>query len=1150
MRLALLGCLFTTITFAQSFTGSIRGTVTDSTQAAVPAAKVIAVDVDRKVEYPTQADASGRYIFPSLPAANYSITVEATGFRKFTRSAFRLEVQQQATVDVALTIGDVTTTVDVEASAPLLNTTSATLGQVIENKTIVSLPTSGRNPLSLVALAPGITGSTGGTNFVSNGVRNSSSDVMLDGGAISGIEQNGGVTEVKFNATVDVIDEFKVQTNYFSAEFGNTGGTIINMVSKSGTNQVHGVGYYFRSDNNMNANNWFSNSRGGKLVDSKKDNFGGTVGGPVYIPGLYDGRNRTFFFADYDRQKNMTAQSTTANVPTAEQLAGNFSETRNANGSLSQIYDPLSTYIDANGATMRNPFAGNIIPGSRLNKIAQAFNKYYPVANQPGDPFTRTNNWFAQGSRPSAANKIDAKIDHNISEKQRISTRYGVNWGWGGVANLTGNLAHNANPSINRFQNFVLDYTRSHSPTTVITLRAALVRAKSVQDPLSFGFDAVKELGVSPLMQAAGVKAFPSYSTSSYRQLGAAGYAIIHRFEDVFQYSGSVTKIHGGHTIKAGAEYRRYRENYFQPNTPNGSFTFSRNQTAQNPLVASSSQGDGLASALLGFGSGGTMSIDYPTAQAAGYFGTYLNDDWRITKKLTLNVGVRYDFDIPRTDRYNRLNWLDMDTPSPLADNPTLKALFPGRLNGIMRFADENKRTLYDGDWNNVQPRIGFAYALDSKTSIRGGYGLFYTVSRHTVKGEVGSAFGFTDTSIPWTLDSGRTQFATIDNPFPVGLTYPPGRNANFFLGMSASTPSPKDDNPQYQQWSFSVQRSIPGSGVIEANYVGTKGTHLYFGQGDVVSNLNPLDKMYWSSIGRSNLTSLVSNPFYGLITNPAATSFNQPTIQLNRLLRPFPMYTSVGGYRASRNIANSIYHALQLKYEKRFSKGLSMIAHYTVSKMISDSDLSGGDVSWITGDSTIQDYYNLRNERSLSAFDVPQRLVVSFNYQLPVGRNRAFGKGMNRVLDGVIGGWELSGIVSASSRTPLGISQNASTMWQGQQRPNLVGDPSKSGAVRDKLTSYFNAAAFAQIGPDTIGSTPRFLSNYRGPNLINEDVTLMKNFYVKESKYLQLRLEMYSATNSPQWGVPNTSFGGATFGQITSTTGQRSVQVAAKFYY
>ena len=742
---------------------------------------------------------------------------------------------------------------------------------------------------------------------------------------------------------------------------------------------------------------------------------------------------------------------------------------------------------------------------------------------------------------------MDAKIDHNFSEKQRISARYGVNWGWSGVANLVGNISHNGTAGINRFQNFIIDYTRTHSPTTVMTGRVGVLRAKSVRDPVSYGFDATT-LGVSKQMQAAGVFAFPLYTTTTYRAMGAGGFAIIHRYEDVYQAQGSITKIYGGHTIKTGAEYRLYHENYFQPNTPNGSFTFSRNQTAQNPLLSSSTQGDGLASALLGFGSGGVMSIDYPTAQKAGYFGTYVNDDWRVSHKLTLNIGLRYDFDIPRTDRYNRLNWLDLDAPSPIADIPIIKALYPNQ-KGLMRFTDDKNRNLYLGDYNNVQPRIGFAFALNNKTSLRGAYGLFYVVSRHSVKGEVGTAFGFTDSSIPWSLDSGRTQYATFDNPFPVGLTLPPGRNPSAFLGVGAGTPSPKDDNPQYQQWNFSVQREVPGHGVIEANYVGTKGTHLFYGQGDTVSSLNILDPKYWG-MGRNTLTSLVQNPYYGIITNPIATSYNQPTIQLNRLLRPYTEYTSVGGYRASRNIANSMYHALQLKYEKRFSRGLSMIVHYTISKMISDSDLSGSDVSFIAGDSSVQDVSNLRNERSLSAFDVPQRLVGSFDYQLPLGRGRAFGKSMNRVLDGVVGGWELSGIVTASSRTPLGITQSASTLWQGGQRPYQIGDPSMPGPVRDKLLNYFNVKAFATVGPDLLGSTPRFLATYRGPNTVNEDVTLMKNFSIKESKSVQLRLEMYSATNSPQWGNPNTSFGSTSFGQITSTTGNRAVQVAVKFYF
>jgi len=1149
VRLSLL-CLasllsFSTLSLAQSHTGSIRGTITDPSQAGVPDAKVVVTDVDRNVDYSTVADSAGRYMFPTLPAARYTLTVEAPGFKKASQAPFRLEVQQQATVNVEMSVGAVTTEVEVVASAPLLNTTSPTLGQVVESRIIRSTPILGRSPLSLVVLAPGITGATGGVAFVSNGVRNNASEVLMDGAALTGIEQNGGITDVKYQPTLDVIEEFKIQTNFFSAEFGNTGGTVVNMVSKSGTNELHGVGYYFRRDAALNANDWFSNKNGRTLPDSKRDNFGFVLGGPVYLPKMYNGKSRTFFFVDYDRFKQLAATTSLGSVPTAKQLAGDFSDTRLPNGNLVPIYDPFDTFVDASGATLRRQFPGNIIPASRQNAIAKNFNKYFPAPTSDGDPFTRLNNWFAQGANASQGNKLDAKIDHNISAKQRFTARYGVDWNSSDPANLTGNIAHNANPGHARAQQFVFDYTRTHSSNTIITGRAGATRVKSIRDPLSTGFDQTS-LGLPKIIQYTGTLAFPLYNTTSFRTLGAGGFAVIHRYEDVYQGVGSITKIHGGHTIKAGAEYRKLHENYYQPNLPQGGFTFSRNQTAQNPLVSSSTQGDGLASALLGFGSGGALTIDYSTTQSSGYFGTYVNDEWRLTRKLTLNLALRYDFDIPRTDRFNRLNWYDVDAPSPIADK--VKSSFPN-LKGVMKFVDDSHRSPFKGDWNNVQPRVGIAYALNNKTSIRSAYGLFYTTSRHTIKGEVGSAFGLVDSAIQWSRDGGVTRFATFEDPWPVGLTLPPGRDPLAFLGLGAGANVPEDDNPQYQMWNLSVQREIPGHGVIEANYVGTKGTHLYFGTGDIVSNRNKLSPVYWP-LGRTALNGLVTNPFYGVITDPRSV-LSSPTAQLHRLLRPFPQQAGgVGGYRATPNSGNSMYHAFQLKYEKRFSRGLSVIAHYTISKMISDSDVSGSDVDFIAGGSSIQNWTNLRQERSLSIFDVPQRGVVSFDYLLPIGRGRAFGNSMNRILDGIIGGWELSSIILLSSRTPLAITQSAANLWEGNQRPNLVGDPRRLESVKDKLNNYFNAAAFTNAATDTWGNTPRTLANYRGPSIINEDATLSKNFNVGEGRYLQLRLEAYSLSNSPQFANPNASFGSSSFGQITSAGGARQLQVAAKFYF
>ncbi len=1138
-----------TVAWSQTSSGSIRGTIMDPSNAAVPNAKVTAIDVDRNVDYPTSTDTSGRYIFPTLPPARYRLTVEAPGFEKTSQAPFRLEVQQQATVDLTLQVGSTSTSVEVTGQAPLLNITSATLGQVVEQRLIQTVPNSGRNPLSLVAMAPGIVGSTGGVAFISNGVRNNPAEVLMDGSALTSLEQNGGITDVKYTPTADAVEEVKIQTNFFSAEFGNTGGTVINMVSKSGTNEFHGVGYYYRRDAALNANNWFSNSRNSPLADSHRNWLGGTMGGPVFLPKIYNGRNRTFFFVDTDYYSQLSATTSTASVPTDMQKSGDFSNTRLANGNLVPIYNPYNLTTNASGQRVRVPLPGNIIPATMQNAITVNFVKYYPQPTSAGNPYTAANNWFAQGSTPGHDHKIDAKLDQNISDKQRFSSRYSVDWSYSGVANLVGNISQGGAPGTARSQNFIMDYIRTQNATTIITLRASVLRVKSVNDPLSSGFDATT-LGLPAYMTAnTGTRYFPQFS-AQYRSMGVAGWAIIHRYEDMYQYVGSVTKIIGGHTIKTGAEFRKMHENYYQPAYPGGTFSFNRKQTGLNPLSSSSSQGDGLASALLGFGSGGAVTVDYPTCQSSGYAGVYINDEWRLSRKLTISAGVRWDADIPRVDRFNRINWLDLSAPAPIADNPQVKAVFPNLL-GLMRFATPSDRTPYNGDWNNVQPRLGIAYALNNKTSIRAAYGIFYSVSRHTVKGEVGSAFGMTDSSVPWSLDSGFTQYATFANPWPAGVTLPPGPNALGFLGMDAGTPEPVDNNPQYQQWNISLQRELPGHSVVEVNYSASKGTHLYLGDtNDAFSQMNNLNPMYWP-LGVDELTSMVRNPFYGVITNPTATDYNRPTIQLNLLFRRFPAYAGVGGYRASPNIGDSSYHSLQLKYERRFDHGLSMVAHYTFSKMISDSDEAGSDVDWTAVAGSLQNLFNLRQERSVSGLNRPQRLVISFDYQLPVGRNRAFGKNMNRILDGVIGGWELSSIISAQSGAALQITNANGNLWDGAvQRPDLVGKPCGTGSVPSRLNGYFNASAFGAPDDFTYGSAPRYLSDCRGPGSFTQDATLVKNFYIRERKYVQLRLEAYALSNHPQWGSPNTSFGGTTFGQITSASGARNLQVALKFYY
>jgi hypothetical protein len=1151
-------CLLPGILNAQSYTASVNGVVTDTSQAAVPDAKVTITDVSRNITRSATTDSAGRYVVTALPPGDYELSVEASGFNKYVQPPFVLQVQQQATLDVRLSVGAVSTTVQVESSAPLINTTSASLGQVVENKYIQSLPLAGRTPLSLVALTPGLTpsnlnpGGQSNTNFVAGGVRNSTSDVLLDGMSVTNVEQNSGITNLEYQPSVDVVQEFKVQTNFFSAEFGNTGGAIINVITKSGTNELHGNVYEFHRNAALNANDWFANRAGRDKPDFKRNVFGGTIGGPVRIPGLYDGRDRTFFFYDYEGTRQTTANTRNVTVPTMKERTGDFSDTRAANGQLITIYNPLDTYKTASGATLRQPFPGNIVPPSMQSPIAQKLLSFYPEPTSDGLPFTHVNNWFGQGVNQSDSNQMDIKLDHNFSDKQRFTSRYSVNWGASIPATFWGIADNFSNgDSASRTQNFVFDFTRAHNPTTILTLRYGLLRQSTRTTPKSFGFDQTS-LGLPSVYLTSGVTMFPTFTSEGYQEIGQVGYGLIARGDDVNSFTGSVTKILAGHNLKMGAEARLMRLNYLQPGYPQGHFSFNRAVTNMDPNSSSSLQGNSIASMLIGWGSGGDYHIDPPSASASQYYGFYLQDDWKITRRLTINLGFRYDFDVPRTERYNRYSWFDFDAPSPLAGK------VPGYpdLRGQFKFADEDMRSPVAADYNNIQPRFGFAYELTPKTAIRGGYGIYYTLSRGTIKGHTGSGFQ-TNSPVEFSRDGNQTRYASLDNPYPNGLTIPPGSSLGdaTFLGLGIGTESQANQNPQYQQWNFSVQRELPGNSVVQANYTGGKGTHLYFGGG--VTNRNRLDPSLWS-LGRTRLNELVDNPFYGIITNPQSR-LSAPTVTLNTLLRPYPQYA--GGVSGSAlNIANSIYHAVQFQFEKRFSKGLAMMAHYTISKLIDDSSFSDGNVGWLGGVTDVQNPFDLRQERAVSAMDVPQRFVFTVSYQLPFGRGKSFGSNWSRPVDWVLGGWEVNTLMTFSSGFPLNSGSQfreaplqSPVLWEGVQRPNLIGDPHMPGSVKDRLNHYLNEAAFSRPAPDTFGSMPRTLPNYRSPGIRNADAAIFKNLNFSERKSVQLRLEAFNITNTATFATPHMTFGATNFGVIdryANGRGPRELQVAVKFYF
>ena len=1138
-----------TAVLAQSFTATVRGTVTDESSASIAAAKVTVTDADRGTTFTTTADETGRYTVTNLPPGHYVLTVEAPGFKRFSSGRFPVTVQQQVTVNASMQVGEVTTTVEVQGSAALVNTTIANLGQVIENRYILQLPNIGRNSISLAYLTPGVVGSGGrrgdnSTNFVANGSRNSTSDVLVDGVTVTTVEQNSGITDLKFSPSVDTVQEFKMQTNFFSAEYGQTGGAVVNMVTRSGTNNFHGTGYYFMRDAALNANDWFSNRAGRPLPSFHRDQYGGVFGGPVF-------RNRTFFFGafEYTRQENPT--SATITLPTALQRQGDFSQTFNASGQLMTVYDPFDTFINASGAVERRPFAGNRIPIDRFDAVALKALAFLPPPNQPGAAFTNTSNWFGQGVSNSRGRQMTFKGDHNFNEKNRFSGRYSYAPSGGTNPNLfgDGNPAYwTGGPSRTRTHSVVGDYTRLLSGTTLFTFRYGWIYSDFHRDPLAgYGFD-VTTLGLPANMrETATHQIFPRWAPEGFQEFGTEPYWIMDRQEGVHHFSGSMTKISGGHNMKIGGETRRNQLDYNQPGNPSGRFNFGRGITCRLINSCPANEGNGLATMLLGWSTGSEYHIEPKTFSRSAYWGFYFQDDWKISRKLTLNLGLRYDFDVPRWELLNRYSYWDLDAQSPIQA--------PGSITkGVLRFVDDNRRSPFDSDLNNWQPRIGFAYAASPKTAIRAGYGLFYQLSRATVFGRPGTGFTI-NAPVPWTTDSNATLNRRLSNPFPDGIKQPPGRSEgdSTLVGFNVGTILPSNNrNPEYHSWNFSIQRELPMQSVLELNYTGSRGVHLFI----PLTTLTPLPREFWMQGGsnymtRTQLQAAVPNPFFGQITD-TRSQLSGPTVQRFRLLRPMPQYDGASVGQANPPRGNSSYHAMQVKWEKRFSHGFTALTHYTWSKMIDDASHADGNVSWLGGDTSIQNIWDLRQERSLSSHDVAHRAVITGMYEMPFGRGRRFGSNLNRVVDWFAGGWGFSGMLLMQSGIPLQVTQSGGNIWDGTQRPNLIGDPSTSGRIQDRINNYFNAAAFSQPPIDVPGSAPRNL-NYRGPGIKTLDAALLKNIATWENQRIEVRLEATNATNTPMFGDPARAFGATNFGQITglrSGVGPRNMQFGVKYYF
>lgn len=1145
---------------AQSFLASVSGIVSDPTGAVAPNVRVTATDTERGVHFTTTTNQDGVYFINNLIPSTYRVTAEASGFQTYVVDQFPLQAKQDASLNFTLQLGTATQTVEVQGQVQMVDPTNATLGGVVNNKSIVDLPIVNRNILTLMVIEPGVAPSTPNnysSNFFTSAIRysfngglESTSDFQQDGISILNQSDIPGIMGLTMLPSVDAIDEMRVQTNSYSASYGRSGGGITTMVTKSGTNAIHGDAFEFLRNNDLNANNFFSNRSGAAIAPLHEDQYGGSIGGPII-------KNKTFFFGAFERDVNNAGGFSLFTVPSAAERTGNFSQDLNSAGQLKIISNPFSTSPDPNnaGQYIRTPFPNNIIPTSMIDPAGLKAATYWPTPNLSGI----SNNVGATAVSANPLEQITVKVDHNFSTNKRAFIRYGYLYNVAGSPNYFNNLADEGyGPMTVRAHNGVIGYTQTIGSSTVLELRAAVNRFSAFRPSNGLGFK-ITSLGMPANLQTfleqGDVDEFPGIAVQGYSTLGNNNgpYYASHELDYIF--NGNLSRVIGKHTVTVGAEQRDYYLNFLQTNPM--VFNFGADLTqGPNPYTIASNSGDAVASMLLGTPDSGSVTFYAHPSNGNHYWGQFVQDDIKWTKKLTINVGFRLEEETSTTERYNRMAAINPYVLNPISSQVTnpFTGTSPWNLYGGYVFPGNGPDTLGRNSIAPIEikpsPRMGIAYSLNDKTVIRAGYGIFFGVPYDGATREFNSnAFQTATTMVPTVGGDGIHPAALLSNPFPGGFLFPPGGSQGLLtlVGQSLNTAYPPTlRTPYNQQWNFSIQRSLASDMLLQVAYVGNKGTHLAWNGGGGSSSLNQLAPPY-SALGNQLLTT-VNNPFYG---NPNFTSgvLAQPTVQYGQLLRPYPEWQTVA--MDGEAIGNSEYQSLQISFTKRYTNGLSVIGAYTWSKLTSDIADGVWNAATANENGAIRSYYCIRCEHSVSSYDVPSRFTTSFVYELPFGKGKMLGKNWNRVVDSMLGGWQSNGILTLASGQPLIFltAANNSYTFGGGQHPNVVGNPVLSSG--QSIYEWFNTSAFAQPANFTSGNLSRTYTGVRNNMLRNLDFSLFKNFNLTERFKLQFRAEAFNLTNTVVFGAPGTTINGANFGVITGQSNvPRNLQLALKFLF
>ncbi len=1144
---ALAGATF--IAYAQESRGTITGRVTDNSGAALPGVEIKAVNVATNVVAIAVTNSVGSYNIPFLLAGQYRVVAERQGFKKFIREGVEVRVSETVEVNLPMEVGAVTDNVQVTADTAQLDTTSPSLGQVIDQRRVQELPIFSGNATELTLLAPGVVNTTNlrlrkaafnaaPSQIATDGNGTNNNEFTIDG--VPNTFADGRNTRVAFSPPVYAIREFKIQTSAYDASVGHTIGALTNLSTASGENDFHGEAHLWERNSAFDAPNFFNNRNRTKVPVYQDHRYGASIGGPLWIPKVYKGTNKTFFYYAYEANKWSVPVNFTGTVPTAKQRQGDFSDLLKL-GAQYQIYDPATIKPASGGRFSRAPIAGNIIPANRLNPVALKLINLYPLPNQAGTTDGR-NNWFASLKALEDYYVHFARVDHAFSDKHRVFARIHYDW-WKEDKN-DDFLNRNNALILNRVnQGLALDDVYVINAKMVLNVRYGLTYQKFPEQRASRGTD-LAALGFSPAL----TNLVADKALATLPRITIPGYSTIARWETgdgtntslTHSLSIGMTRLQGRHNLKYGAEIRVYRafgNRFPQSTAPDLSFanTFTRGPLDNSPAAPI---GQELTAMLLGV-PGGSMARSASYATQDKYFAFYVHDDFKLTPKLTINAGLRYERETPFTERFDRLAAgfaFDQSNPleaaakanyakSPIAELPVDQF----RVRGGLTFVGDNAvngRSPFPGEKNNFMPRIGLAWQITDKTVLRAGYGIFFDTLGVNTTAPIQTGFS-QSTPIQASLDNGLTYIATLANPLPNGLLAPLGPAGGLLtnIGQSVTFFDPNMLHPYSQRWSLGLQRELIGGFVADVSYVGNRATRI-----PVVRNYNATPARYLSASPTRDQTTIdvlsqqVTSPFSGL--NPIFGS----RISRANLLRPFPHF---GDVRVEEPIGYSWYHSLQTRVEKRFSQGFTFQLAYTWSKLM--------EAVGFLNETDATPY------ESIGSLDRTHRVAASGIWELPIGKGKRFGSAWPGALNFIIGNWQIGGVVSRQSGPPLGFGN---AIFTGNLNNLILPSDQRTVERWFNIDAGFNRVTAQQLSFNLRAFPLRF-SGLRGDDQHRWDFSLTKSFPVTELFKAQFRAEVFNAWNHVNLNTPNTSPVSTAFGTITSTAGDpRNWQFAFKLTF